>query len=373
MFITLFYAVIGLYFLAVSFFIIGLFLEEKNHSSTQPFITVVLPAKNERDHIHRILREVVHQTYPKEKYEVIVVDDESTDITPNVTHAFMEKYDNVHFLSTEGSASPLRNKKRPLDIGIRSARGEIILLTDADCHISSQWIESMVSCFTPDTGLVIGHAEIDHPETAMQQIEALDFLLLMGAARGTASLGFPFACTGQNLAYRKEVFEQAGGFSSFADAAGGDDNLLLQNIKQHKEWTITTAFDRASYVSTPPLPNLRPFISQRIRWAADSLSVRQTDMFFFFVIIVTFLANLLILLLAASLLFSLKWFFPFILALGLKFIVEGLLMLRTTSLFERFDMRRSFPIWFFSQIPYVVVMGIVTLLPIPTGWGGRQK
>ncbi len=373
MLITLFYAIIGLYFLAVLFFLLGLFLEKTNRSDAQPFVSVVIPVKNEKDHIHRILTEVVHQTYSREKYEVIAVDDESTDVTPNVIHSFAEKHENVHLLSTKGSSSPLRNKKRPLDMGIRSARGEIVLLTDADCHVSSQWIELMVSCFTPDTGLVIGHAEIDLPDTPMQQIEALDFLLLMGAARGTASLGSPFACTGQNLAYRKEVFEQAGGFSSFADAAGGDDNLLFQNIKQHREWTIVSACDRASYVTTPPLPNLRQLISQRIRWASDSLYVKQTDMFFFFVIVVTFLANLLILSLATSLLFSLKWVFPLILGLGSKFIVEGILMLRTTYLFQRFDLRRSFPMWFFCQIPYVVLMGVVTLLPIRPGWGGRQK
>ena len=96
-------------------------------------------------------------------------------------------------------------------------------------------------------------------------------------------------------------------------------------------------------------------------------------MFFFFVIVVTFLANLLILSLATSLLFSLKWVFPLILGLGSKFIVEGILMLRTTYLFQRFDLRRSFPMWFFCQIPYVVLMGLLTLLPIRPGWGGRQK
>lgn len=373
MFITLFYAVIALYFLAISFFLIGLFFGDKNRSDAQPFVSVVIPAKNEKDHIHRILTEIVHQTYPSDKYEVIVVDDESTDITPNIIHSFVEKNERVRSLSTKGSSSLLRNKKHPLDLGIRNARGEIILLTDADCHVSSQWIESMVSYFAPDTGLVIGHAEIDDPHTPMQRIEALDFLLLMGAARGTASLGFPFACTGQNLAYRKEVFEQAGGFSSFADASGGDDNLLFQNIKRHKEWTVATAIDRASYVTTPPLANLRKLISQRIRWASDSLHVKQTDMFFFFVIVITFLANLSIFVLTASMLFSLDWFFPLIFGMGLKFIIEGVLMLRTTSLFQRFDLRQAFPLWFFCQIPYVVSMGIITLLPVRAGWGGRQR
>jgi len=332
----------------------------------------VIPVKNEKDFISRILSEITRQTYPKLKYEVIVVDDESTDITPNVCRAFAEKHSHVRFLSTKEYSSPLRYKKRPLDMGIIQAKGEIILLTDADCHISSSWIEMMVSYFTPEVGFVIGYSQTDPVVTRLHKIQALDFLLLMGATRGTTVWGLPFACTGQNLAYRKQAFEQVGGFSSFATASGGDDNLLLQRIKSFTKWKIVFASDSFSYVSNYPVTTLKELLTQRIRWATDVFYIRHFDPLFFSIIVITFLANLFpFILLGIS-----PWYptliYPLFLGLVVKFVIEGILMIRTTHVFNRKNLRPTFPNWFFFQIPYITTMGILSFLGNRLPWGGRQ-
>jgi len=368
----LFFVSIALYAIILLFFTLGLFKRDRNHSKDQPFVTVVIPVKNEKDHISRILTEVTRQTYPKAYYEVVVVDDESTDITPNVCHAFVEKHSNVRFMSTKGSSSTLRTKKRPLDMGIRQAKGEIILLTDADCHVSSSWIETMISYFTPQVGLVIGYAQTEPTETNLHKIQALDFLLLMGAARGTTQWGLPFACTGQNLAYRKEAFEKVGGFSSFADTVGGDDNLLLQRIKHFTPWKIVFATHSFSYVSSPPVPTLKGFITQRIRWATDALFIRKYNPLFFSMTVTTFLVNLLPLIMLGSSLWSPGLLNPLIIGLIVKFAIEGILMLRTTVVFNRSDLRVTFPYWFILQIPYVTIMGVFSFVGNRMPWGGRQ-
>ncbi|MFQ6674575.1 MAG: glycosyltransferase, partial [Fidelibacterota bacterium] len=300
-------------------------------------------------------------------------DDESTDITPNVSRAFAETYPNVRLLSTEGIPSVLRYKKRPLDVGIRSARGEIILLTDADCHVGSTWIESMTSYFEPHVGLVVGFSETAPAKTRFEKLQALDFLLLMAAARGTTQLRLPFACTGQNLAYRKQAFEEVGGFSRFANAVGGDDTLLLQQIKTRTAWKIVFAADPACYASSPPLPTVKGYVSQRLRWASDTLRIPRTDVLLLAMIAITFLANLLSLTMVLTLLFGAGALLPLLKGLGLKFVVEGMLMLKATSLFRRTRLRPIFPAWFFLQIPYVVMVATLTLAGDRLPWGGRHR
>lgn len=369
----LFFVSLLLYSIALIFFLLGLFRGDIERTKTQPFVSVVIPVKNEKDHIGRILAEVTHQTYPREKYEIIVVDDESTDVTPNVCRAFSEKYSNVRCLSTQGVSSPLKFKKRPLDLGIRSAKGEIVLLTDADCHISSSWIEMMASYFTPRVGMVVGYSQTTGSVTTLERIQSLDFLLLMGAARGATQLGVPLACTGQNLAYRKQAFEDVGGFSGFANAVGGDDNLLLQQIRHRTDWKIAFALEKFSYVSSRPVPGMGSFLTQRMRWASDALLVPRHDPLFFSIIVAAFLANLLpLILLVASPWFP-GLFIPFVKGLAAKFAAEGTLMIKTTRAFDRTDLQRTFPVWFFFQLPYVAVMGISSFLGHRLPWGGRNS
>ncbi|MBC8175186.1 MAG: glycosyltransferase [Candidatus Marinimicrobia bacterium] len=360
-----------LYSCTLLLFILGLFRQKEHRYHNRPFVSVIIPAKNEKDHIENILYDVTHQTYPKDKYEIIIVDDESTDVTPNICNAYVEKYQNVKLLSTNSWDSSLRYKKKPLDLGIKNAAGEILLFTDADCHVLSTWIETMVSYFTPEVGLVIGYSELVPYHTLLEKIQTIDFFMLMNAARGCTQLGLPFACTGQNLAYRKKAFEEVGGFSSFADSVGGDDTLFLQQIKKKTSWNISFAINPGAYVSSSPTQILNQLLTQRIRWAADSLSIKHTDPLFFSIIITTFLANLTPLLLMISLIFSGSLFLLLLKGLLIKFIMEAMLMMKGTSTFQRQEIRSIFPAWFFFQIPYVVTMGFISLLGNRFPWGGR--
>ncbi|MFQ6616254.1 MAG: glycosyltransferase [Fidelibacterota bacterium] len=372
MLIFLLFLSLALYAFAVLFFATGLLGKASRGNSGSPTVTVVIPAKNEKDHMERILTEVTHQTYPGEKTEIIIVDDESTDITPNIGRAFADRYDHVRLLSTEGLASRLRFKKRPLDLGIREATGEIILLTDADCHVSSTWIETMVSYFQPDVGMVIGHSETRPVHSQFERIQALDFLLLMAAARGAARWNQPFGCTGQNLAYRKEVYEDVGGFSRFARAVGGDDTLLLQQVKHRSPWRIVFATDPASVVSSPPVSSLRQYLSQRLRWASDSLWIPRWDPLLFSLLVIIFLANFLPLVIGVSLLWNPAALLPWVKGIGAKFVAEGLFVLFSTQVFRKKELRPAFPVWFITQIPYVVSVGLLLLLGNRPHWGGRQ-
>ena len=372
-FLTLFFSIsLILYALILAFFYLGLFKKSVGDNRAQPFVTVVIPAKNEMNNIEKILSDLTNQTYPTDLYEINVVDDESTDVTSNIVHAWIEKHSNIFLYNTSEYASDLKYKKKPLDLGIKKAKGEIILLTDADCRVPKTWIESIVSYFEPTIGLVVGYSEVSPTTTRLQEIEALDFQMLLTAARGAVTQNIPFACTGQNLAYLKKAFEDVGGFSSFAHALGGDDNLLMQQIKKSPRWNIVFAYDHAGFVTSPPQSNFRGFISQRARWASDTFSIKNDDSLFFGIIVITFFVNFLPLAITLNLLWSPFLLVPLIKGLAFKFLCEGIVMLRGTQVFDKKELRRIFPLWFFFQIPYITLMGFMSFRGKHLSWGGRQ-
>lgn len=370
---TIFLVIIGLYCATLLFFFAGLFKKGGRQSVLKPFVSIVIPAKNEAKNIVNILNNLSQQTYPEDLFEVIVVDDKSQDYTATIVNDFMGNISNLQLLSTAGVESSLRYKKHPLNLGIRKSQGEILLLTDADCTVSSNWIAAMVSSFTENVGMVIGYSEASPVRTITQKLEALDFLMLLSAARGSAALGDPYACTGQNLAYRRQAFDAVGGFSAFASQVGGDDTLLMQQIKRQTSWEIVFSPDPDSFVKSTPQETAWGFITQRIRWASDTLQVWKTDPLFFGIIVVTFLANLLSLTFP-FMLFNNPLLIP-IVCYGLcaKFAVEGAVMLKGTSFFNRQELRSVYLLWFLLQIPYITFMGLLSFFGNFLPWGGKQN
>jgi len=370
---TIFLVIIGLYCATLLFFFAGLFKKGGRQSALKPFVSIVIPAKNEAKNIVNILNNLSQQTYPEDLFEVIVVDDKSQDYTATIVNDFMGNISNLQLLSTAGVESSLRYKKHPLNLGIRKSQGEILLLTDADCTVSSNWIAAMVSSFTENVGMVIGYSEASPVRTITQKLEALDFLMLLSAARGSAALGDPYACTGQNLAYRRQAFDAVEGFSAFASQVGGDDTLLMQQIKRQTSWEIVFSPDPDSFVKSTPQETAWGFITQRIRWATDTLQVWKTDPLFFGIIVVTFLANLLSLTFP-FMLFNNPLLIP-IVCYGLcaKFAVEGAVMLKGTSFFNRQELRSVYLLWFLLQIPYITFMGLLSFFGNFLPWGGKQN
>jgi len=373
MFAALFSLTVTLYAAILFFFFLGLFSTRETRTENQPFVSIVIPVRNEKDHIENILQDVTHQTYPVDSYEIIIVDDESSDITPNLVQAFSQCYPNVKLVSSQKGSPHLKNKKRALDVGIRVSKGEIVLVTDADCRVTSRWVETMISYFAPEVGLVIGYSQVNSNERLNQQIEALDFLMLSAAARSTAQFGVPFACTGQNLAYRRAGFDEVDGFSTFADALGGDDNFLLQSVRKKTSWEIVSALDPNSFTRTSPCKTRSEFVSQRIRWASDALYFKEANPLFFFAIVTTFLANLFPVASAIGLIFGLGSLSSLTNGLTIKFLAEGFMMAKATSLFKCRDLRKAFVPWFLLQMPYVIYIGLTTLAGKTVTWGGRQS
>ena len=137
-------------------FALGLLRRTGASNKSQPFVSIVVAARNEEDFIANCLKSLSNQTYPIDSYEIIVVDDESTDRTREIVETFKR----VRCLAPSVEFAAFAAKKRPMATGIAKARGELILTTDADCTVPETWIETMVAHFESDVSVVAGYSQM---------------------------------------------------------------------------------------------------------------------------------------------------------------------------------------------------------------------
>ena len=261
----LFIIITALYFIITFSFLIGLFFPNRKTTPQKFKVSVVVAARNEENNIESLLNDMINQTYSTELYEIIIVNDGSEDNTGTIIDRYVEKYNLIkHIRAKLNDNQGLTGKKNALNQGIQRSNGEIILTTDADCRVKKTWIESMVSYFTKDVGMVVGFSQFANGEeqcSILEQLQAIDFLSLMAATQGAININCPLAASGQNLAYRKSVFEQVNGFQKIKHRVSGDDVLLLQLINKFTEWRIRFASSAKSFNYTHAEKTLKSFLN----------------------------------------------------------------------------------------------------------------
>ncbi len=231
----------------------------------QPRVSVVVAARNEQAHLPRLLATLTAQCYPC--YEIIVVDDRSSDATPRVL-AEWEQRDgrvrSVRVVEDPGTRSP---KVAALQHGIAHAQGDLLLFTDADCTMPPNWIACMVALFTPGVGAVIGYAELTAPNHhVIEQIQAFDYFANMTLAAGATKLGRPLGAGGANLAYRRTAYDEAGGFAALPPDVIADDMALVQQIADRTTSRVAFCDDPGAVVRSPAVPTPREAVNRQLRW-----------------------------------------------------------------------------------------------------------
>ena len=248
----------------------GLFrLNEKPHSTVRPVVTVIVAARDEAPYIQSCLDSLLNQTYPKELYEIIVVDDHSTDGTAAIARRCGRRFPNLRVvaLASPGKSSP---KKAAIEMGVTLGRGDIILTTDADCQVPSKWIEVMVRHFDERTAAVASWIDIKTSSTLLSKLESLDVFSLSLIGATAIGLGRPVLANGANFAYRRDIFKALRGFAGTDDYGSGDDDLFLQKIGKKSGKKVTFAFAQHAGVKTDANETLKSFLSQRFRWASKA-------------------------------------------------------------------------------------------------------
>ncbi len=348
------------YFGAALAFLVGLRRKRQpDPAGSHPFVSVVIAARNEAGFIGDCLEGLVSQTYPADRYEVVVVDDGSTDGTAQVVTRFATAYPHFRGIEVTDAFQHMAAKKRPLSEGIRASRGEIILTTDADCSVPATWISGMVSQLETGADAVIGFSQLKNAGerlTPAERLQAFDFLALMSASAGAANLGVPLAASGQNFGYRKALFERVDGFEEIARCPSGDDVLLLQLFRRAGAKTAFSDHPH-TFVSTRRAESIAGFWNQRRRWASNARRMAALNPVFSVYLANVFLINLLVP--AGIVLGVLESAVGVPLScLAVKTLGDLGVVWRGARRFGRTDLLPLLPVWELMQIPYTVLVGL---------------
>jgi cellulose synthase/poly-beta-1,6-N-acetylglucosamine synthase-like glycosyltransferase len=334
-----------------------------------PFVSVLIPARNEERRIAACLHSVLNQDYPAGRFEVILVNDHSTDATREIALLFSLRYPNLRLLDLDERPSNAY-KKAALSLGAAKAQGEILVQTDADCEMGPQWLKRMVAQFGERTALVSGPVRLLYRDAWLERLQALESMGLVALGAGSMAAERPNMCNGANLAYRKSVFEQVGGFEGLKDVASGDDELLLQKVHLLGGYELRFAKCRDAIVYTHSLPSWAELKAQRLRWVSKARNYLDRR-----VNLVQALSYLAFLSLPLSALLGLLDPRFAVLAAELfllKVLADCLLMYQAARFFHNLRLLRQILLLQLVYIPYVLWIGIAGNLVKEYAWKGRR-
>ena len=240
----------------------------RRRSTATPFVSVIVAARNEEEHVGQLVEHLHKQDY--RHYEVIIVDDRSTDRTGSLLKSAAHRFPRLRTITVTEISRDMPAKKHALECGIRASKGEILLFTDADCLPPETWISALVRCFSESTGLVAGFSPYSgrtKAKTGGLLGEFVRYEELRAAIWTAGSIWWRLGwlCTGRNLAYRREVWDEVGGFERIKRSVSGDDDLFLQLVRRTTRWKIRYVSSNDSHVPSAPPTSLAQFINQRTR------------------------------------------------------------------------------------------------------------
>ncbi len=314
-------------------------------------ISVIIAARNEEENIGNLLASIDAQTYPKQLFEVIVVDDHSTDNTTGVVKNF-EFVKQIQLQADHINSF----KKKAIETGIAAASGDIIVTTDADCVVPNNWLKT-IAAFKKETGAVFIAAPVamENKQTLLQAFQSLDFLVLQGITAASVKKRIHNMCNGANLAYERKIFFEVNGFTGIDHIASGDDMLLMQKIAQRFPGKISYLLSKEAIVTTQAAKTWKEFFSQRIRWASKATNYNDWKIFSALFLVYFFNCSLLALFTAGFWKHNLWW--GLIVILFIKTLIEFIFLIPVGSFYNKQHLLKLFPLFQPLHIVYTVIAG----------------
>lgn len=366
------FLILLLYIGYVVYFIIGWLRTptQKTHNlHTFPTVSIIIPVRNEEKYIENLLKDIQAQNYPKDKFDVIVIDDYSTDNTVRI----IEKLNipNVKVIPLYVDGEIYAYKKKAITTGVENSNSELIITTDGDCRMGPNWISSIVSFYANHNYKLISSPVAFHEEKNWyEKIQTVEFQYLIGVGASCIRNGMPSTCNGANLSYTRELFTEIHGFEGIDDIAFGDDELLLHKI--YKEYPDGIGFNKniEATVYTYAKPNLSEFVEQRKRWAKKNANYFDNRLMI--MVAVVFLINA-----ALLLAFPFAFFYDeikqfLLIAIPAKVIFDGIFMYLLLNYFKKRKFIIYAPIVLFFYVFYFVYLAIIGNMGSTYQWKGRK-
>jgi cellulose synthase/poly-beta-1,6-N-acetylglucosamine synthase-like glycosyltransferase len=307
----------------------------KNVSQTHP-VSVIICARDEAANLVKNLPGSLFQKY-KTTHEVIVVNDNSLDESKYILEEYQREFKQLQLIELKQEARFIPGKKFPLSIGIKTAKHEVVLLTDADCVPASEfWIEKMQDGFNDGIEIVLGYGPLHKKKGFFNKMVRWETFHTALQYLSYAKSGMAYMGVGRNLSYKKSVFFRHKGFSAHNHVPGGDDDLFINNAATKMNTTIV--IDKDSFTLSEPANNWKQWIRQKKRHYTTSkyykplhkflLGLYAFSLFLFYPLFIISL-------------FIFSWKLTLI-SFAIRFIVQAFVIFKTT---DKLDEKDLFP-WF---------------------------
>jgi cellulose synthase/poly-beta-1,6-N-acetylglucosamine synthase-like glycosyltransferase len=336
----------------------------KENTFLQSF-SVLIPARNEEENIGACLDSIIQQKYPVTHYEIIVIDDHSTDRTAEVVTAFITQHPGapVKLLQMHDDPAQRKLKKEAITYGIKYTNNRYIILTDADCTRGSKWLDTISSFITEKRSRMI-YAPVEFKaNNIFEKIQSLEFAGLVGIGAAAIRLKNPNMCSAANLVFEKSVFEEVGGYKGNDGVASGDDEFLLHKVFKKYPGEVHFLKHYDAIVQTTANTSLKQLADQRRRWV--SKSTKYEDRYITAIMAGAYLFN------AAVLFYLLQDPLTGLFFLLAKTGVEALFLYHVMRFYKRTRYLWFLPLAEIFHILYVLIIGIWGNLGA-YNWKGRS-
>jgi len=335
---------------------------QKTATTTVP-VSVIICAKNEAKNIDKHLESVLTQDY--NNFEVIVVNDASTDNTLKILNAFKNDHPHLKVVDIKPTSIYTGNKKNAVTKGIEAATNEHLLFTDADCKpLSKNWITEMTSQFSENTTIILGYGGYQKSNNSiLNKIIRYETLLTAVQYFSYAKSGIPYMGVGRNLAYTKSQFNLANGFSNHTEMQSGDDDLFINKMATKRNTAI--CFSNESFTISTPKKTIGTWFNQKRRHLTTANHYKPIHqfllgLFFLSQFLFWFLAIILIL-------FSFKWQLVTIL-LTIRLITQYIILGNSAKKLCEKDLILFFPILDFMLVIFQLGIFLRNSISKPTSW-----
>jgi cellulose synthase/poly-beta-1,6-N-acetylglucosamine synthase-like glycosyltransferase len=330
-------------------------------------ISVLIPARNEEQNIKACLDSLVAQSYPTYLFEVLVIDDHSTDNTAAIVLSYQSQNIILITLKDFVAENSINSyKKKAIEIAIQQSTGDLMVTTDADCIVPANWLQTIAAFYEErKPSVIVMPVAINCSNRFIEIFQAVDFMMLQGITGASVYKKMHSMCNGANLAYTKKAFNEVNGFAGIDTIASGDDMLLMHKIFTQNPDAVLFLKSKEVIVQTQPVKTVKEFFNQRIRWA--SKADKYDDKRIFVVLLVVYFFNFLLLALPVAAcfnniqysMFNIQYstFLIWLLFLCLKTIAELLFLFPVAKFFNKQGLLWLFPVMQPFHILYTVIAG----------------
>ncbi|MES2836906.1 MAG: glycosyltransferase [Bacteroidota bacterium] len=278
---VVFYVLLALFVLAFSvqlYYYLGIFAKlsyfKKEVSNNKPPVSIVICARNEFENLEKHLPLLFSQNYPQ--YEVVIVNDCSFDATADLLKEAEKQHSNLHVVTLKEEEIYRHDKKLALMLGIKGAKYEHLLLTDADCMPNSEnWISTMAQNFDKQTEIVLGYGAYEKRKGFLNKIIRFDSFFAAAQYLSSAIVGKPYMGVGRNLAYTKSLFFKNKGFATHYHIQSGDDDLFVNRAANSANTKIE--IEHSSHTISVPKETFKTWFKQKKRHLTTAKHYKSED------------------------------------------------------------------------------------------------